>query len=436
MQARQVAVDPLGWFMFVVEGNFAWLAAAWALLALVNLWLLAASLHARRHCSYDAVRRSIDTGLVAAAVPPPLLLMVVLALWSAAWKLLDAGDFALMKRPVASLFGDRMESVSARMEHLINLSAGPAAMPFLLCLTLALACALVALLPSVLAELLPPRDPADGGRSLGLWRWLDQGFRLLRTAKWIAVFAFFILLPAGAWLQYGGREQEVSYLGIALGSSALAFLSVTRLFGAVSLNKLSRAFTRLRVVIDTAIDVDNWLRERPVGSTPRLRIMARYASLLRYLGEQDYERIVIVAHSQGTVITVDLLRYLKARHPEFLRRLPPIDLLTFGSPLRQLYALRFPAIYGWANNPDPREAGVASWCNGYGSGDYVGRNLWDSATGTPWKPGRSGEQREFCTGALAHTRYFKSLSPDVARAVTAAIVNAHAHASPDLRGAA
>jgi hypothetical protein len=436
MRARQIPVEPLSWFMFVVEGNFAWLVSAWTLLALINLSLLATSLWTKHHCDYDDVRRSIDTGLIAAAVPPSLLLMVVLALWSAAWKMLDAGGFALMKTPVASLFSDKMESVSARMEQLINVSAGPAAMPFLLCLALALACSVVAVLPSVLAELLPPRDPADPARSLGLWRWLDQGFRLLQAAKWIVVCAFFLLLPAGAWLQYGSRGQEISYLGIALGGSALAFLSVTRLFGAVPLNRLSRTFARLRVVIDTAIDVDNWLRERPVGRTPRLRIMARYASLLRYLSEQDYERIVIVAHSQGTVITADLLRYLKARHPEFLGQLCPIDLLTFGSPLRQLYAARFPAIYGWARNPEPREAGVASWRNGYGSGDYVGRNLWDSTNRAPWQPGRTGDQKEFCTGALAHTRYFMQLSPDVARAITAAIVDANTRVGPDLRGAA
>lgn len=435
MRVQLDRVDLLNWAVYLIQGTFAWMVIAWIVLGGVNLGLLGTGLYVKRQCRYNDVHRSIDTSLIAASVPAPLLLIVVLALWSGTLHLLKAGNFAMMKTPVGTLFGVGTASVETRFAELIDLSAGPAAIPFLICLTLAFTCAVVALLPSIVAELRPPHKPMDESRSLSLWRWLDQGFRLLHLAKWIAVCAFFLLLPAGIVLQYSKIQLDLPYLGVALGGSALVFLSVTRLFSAVSLQKLSRSFARLRVVIDTAIDVDNWLRERPVGHTPRLRIMARYASLLRFLEEQGYERIVIVSHSQGTVITLDLLRYLRARNPAFLRQLGPIDLLTFGSPLRQLYAARFPAIYGWARKADPNEAGVASWCNGYGSGDYVGRNLWDSADGTPWQPGRTAGQREFCTGAMAHTHYFKAQSHDVAAAITAAIDHA-AGGHHDLRGAA
>ena len=46
---------------------------------------------------------------------------------------------------------------------------------------------------------------------------------------------------------------------------------------------------------------------------PRARIFSRYASLLADVCKRGYSRVVIVSHSQGTVITADLLRYL-ARH--------------------------------------------------------------------------------------------------------------------------
>lgn len=322
--------------------------------------------------------------------------------------------------------GDASTTLSDRLQTLIDLSASPAAIPFPVCIVVAFACAVVAFMPSVIAELLPPPAPTQGERTLGLWRWLNQGFRLLQAAKWIAVAAFFLLLPSGALLQYRPNFPWTSQnLGVVVGGSALAYLSLTRLMGGVSLGKLSRAFASLRVVIDTAIDVDNWLRERPVGETSRLRIMARYVSLLRHLKSEGYERIGVISHShsQGTVITLDLLRYLKARYPAFLAQLAPIDLLTFESSLRQLYAARFPGIYGWVRNANLCDAGLASWGNGYGSGDYVGRNLWKGNLQTllqstpPYKQGCY----EFCTGALGHIHYLDKHSPRVATAILATL---------------
>jgi hypothetical protein len=424
MEAKGITLTPLNWFVFFVEGHFAWLVLAWGALALVNLTLLVAGVYAKYRHPYDDVRRSIDTGLIAAAVPAPLLLVVVLTLWSGYAALLREHAPGLMATVVPTAWGDASTTLSDRLKTLIDLSASPAAVPFLVCMVVAFACAIVAFLPSVIAELLPPPAPTQGTRALGLWRWLNQGFRLLRAAKWIAVAAFFLLLPAGALLRYRPIFPWTSQdLGLVVGGSALAYLSLTRLMGGVSLGKLSRAFASLRVVIDTAIDVDNWLRERPVGETPRLRIMARYVSLLRHLKSEGYERIVVVSHSQGTVITLDLLRYLKARNAGFLAQLAPIDLLTFGSPLRQLYAARFPGIYGWARNANLSDAGVASWGNGYGSGDYVGRNLWKGNLQTLLQstPPHKKGCYEFCTGALGHIHYFDKHSPGVATAILAAL---------------
>src|SRR5205814_4998664 len=83
-----------------------------------------------------------------------------------------------------------------------------------------------------------------------------------------------------------------------------------------------------RSVIDAATDVDNHLREHPRGRTPRARIGARYASLMRHICQwrdphdlHGYDALVIVAHSQGAVITADLLRYLKREKDPTLRRL-------------------------------------------------------------------------------------------------------------------
>ena len=192
----------------------------------------------------------------------------------------------------------------------------------------------------------------------------------------------------------------------------------------------------LRSFLDVALDVINWLRLHPLDSNPRARICARFSSLLRHIDTwtptdsgDGYRAIVILAHSQGTVITADLLRYLKEqnRSPRL-----PIYFFTMGCPLRQLYSLRFPHLYGWARHharmwagaePQPSEIGVRMWVNAYRSGDYVGRYLWHSddiaGPGAPvWSippPQDDGSgKREFCIGAGAHTHYWDETAPDIA----------------------
>lgn len=60
---------------------------------------------------------------------------------------------------------------------------------------------------------------------------------------------------------------------------------------------------------------------------------------MRELSKQDATRVVLVAHSQGTIIAAATL--LQAT--DFVERYP---LLTFGAPLRRLYACNFPAYFG------------------------------------------------------------------------------------------
>jgi predicted alpha/beta hydrolase family esterase len=78
---------------------------------------------------------------------------------------------------------------------------------------------------------------------------------------------------------------------------------------------LSRYLAALRAPLDIALDVDNHFREFPRAAIPRARIFSRYAALLRHVVEQGHDRIVIVAHSQGTVISAELLRYLVSQGP-------------------------------------------------------------------------------------------------------------------------
>src|SRR5205823_388651 len=116
----------------------------------------------------------------------------------------------------------------------------------------------------------------------------------------------------------------------------------------------------LRAPLDAALDIDNHFREFPRRAIPRARIFARYVAVLNRIAAHGYDHIVIVSHSQGTVISTELLRYMKERAarpqpspgadrvaPLWGRLSGHLELLTAGCPLRQLYAARFPVLYEW-----------------------------------------------------------------------------------------
>jgi hypothetical protein len=204
------------------------------------------------------------------------------------------------------------------------------------------------------------------------------------------------------------------------------------------------------------LDVDNYLRLHPRNDNPSARIYARYTSLLRYLCRQvtpegeHYDAFIIVAHSQGTVISADLLRFLAIDPDPALVQLEAskkISLFTMGSPLRQLYSYAFPHLYRWAINepasinttlalepkvkPCPENLlGVKTWVNCFRSGDYVGRYVWRSDRAIEqWFRVEAQNtrsfisadpdltRREFCLGGGAHTHYWNKYAPEVAQEI-------------------
>lgn len=242
-----------------------------------------------------------------------------------------------------------------------------------------------------------------------LGRWLTAGYRWLDVAVLIVVVASiavslavgFILWPVAHRL-FGEIfpahwSDGVAFLSLVLLKplvlSAASFAAVLTAFGGV----LSRYVPSLRAPLDIALDVDNYFREFPRRSIPRARIFSRYAALLKHVAGQGYDRIVIVSHSQGTVISAEVLRFLSDaghglpsenhdRAGKLFEMLgAEVRLLTLGCPLRQLYAARFPSLYGWVlashkggNGPKAADIGVRLWANAFTSGDYVGRWLWSS----------------------------------------------------------
>ena len=324
------------------------------------------------------------------------------------------------------------------------------------------------------------RQRTQHARDLG--RWLTTGYRWLDLVV-AAISAVGVTLSLGiallflatvfehgmvtGWLAsaglttlvtvLGGLESTVSELSQKLFDPLQALVFSAAGVGAMlSLlgGQLSRRLPALRGPLDVAMDVDNHFREFPRSDIPRAHIFSRYAALLRHVQAEGYERVVIVSHSQGTVISAELMRFLTSRDgmaptPDDApllddAPLPPVSLLTLGCPLRQLYGARFPGLYAWvlARNgnvfgPRAADIGVQRWMNAFCSGDYVGRWLWSHAdrdaalkhpmlnpvghdpfgrvdvygdfNPTPPAEGRLLEAREVevCLGLGAHTHYLE-----------------------------
>jgi len=224
-------------------------------------------------------------------------------------------------------------------------------------------------------------------------------------------------------------------------------------------------FKSASTILDTVLDVDNYLRTSPAGNTPRARVVERYTSLLHYVHKQPYDRIIIVAHSLGSLISADLLRFLNHNRIPSLTSYAfagagpgstPIRLFTMGNPLRQLLNRFFPDLYQYIRpvpddsgeapqpqvrpgvipkdaRPDPKDLGIEVWLNYYRSGDYVGRSLWldhwmdrtqgGDHAGFPGAPtadpftDRTLERVEACIGLGAHTHYWDRSAPDIGTVV-------------------
>jgi len=253
----------------------------------------------------------------------------------------------------------------------------------------------------------PANAAPDEAGSKHLGRWLTRGYRSLDGVVHAVTVAAVLLglLVVLSFLdvkvfRYEDAAIEVSqWLLKPLVISAAGVTAALIALGGL----LSKYLPAVRGPLDIALDVDNHFREFPRSNIPRARIFARYAALLRHVQAAGYDHIVIVSHSQGTVISAELLRYLSSQdgRPPGDGDAPmlggaalgPVRLFTLGCPLRQLYAARFPTLYRWVitrhgavSGPRAADIGVERWLNAFSSGDYVGRWLWsdhDPDDGTP-----------------------------------------------------
>lgn len=425
-----------------------WVVLAVACAAVVGLgWR--AGIAARERADAHAVRHAIRTGRLGLFASLGAFVVFVTAAWA-----LVSGPLCSRLKPVAypafffgtdSPGGDGCSWFSERLAGSTETFALVALM-----LSLVIGFVVVVLAPCLAAELKLWRYRRPG--SIGVW--LARGYRamdrLLGWGSWIALAGMMIgaalLLDSLLRLAWTPPWASLAWMAKVLGGwsadllQAIVIAVAGTTTGLLALGRVTAKRLRaVRVPLDAALDVDVHFREFPREAIPRVRIVERYVALLRHVIAQGFRHVVIVAHSQGSVITADLLCYLKHRRALLDADAPAqgraedrprdalaeldaalrdlqVDLLTVGCPLRQLYAQRFPAQYGWASTPDPAQLGVRRWFNAWGAADYVGRWLWSSGGPLPLDVSDqafdrpvidAADRRDLCIGPDAHTHYFE-----------------------------
>ena len=438
--ATQSVIEAL---LLVIEGVYVSLVVAWITFVLTLLMahfggsLVKLLSNGKRATAEQQARifRACWTGRLTLALPAAAFLLITLALWElvgqAAAKVIPnfPYDFPLLYR----VFGSRFRPISSQavIGFLVR-DSGTSGLALMLLLTgVAAAIALWALLPAALTEVIPPRSSSTRSTD-ALDHWLTNGFSILRQAGRLVYIGFAVVLPVFGLLDAFGAREKIAASLMSQGSIAFVRDLTDRTFywfdtvllasaGTLMLvrGRLKNIALGLRSPLDVLLDVDSYLREHPLARNPRARICARYASLLRYVSHwQDrdgipYDAVVIIAHSQGTVITADLLRFARIiREPSLARlgRELPVYLLTMGCPLVQLYELRFPHLYNWVDDAVhvPNVLGLRGWVNMYRSGDYVGRSL-ELGLAPP-----TLQWRDVRIGAGAHTHYWDVTAREVA----------------------
>src|SRR5262245_15714469 len=361
-----------------------------------------------------AARRSLDTARLALFGSAALFTVLSLVLWSVLSYVVGRELTGFIYLPV--LFGGTYRSPEHFLDDRIR-TVGGFFTPLMLAFTVLASLALLVLGPSLLEEISPTTNVDARGRrreavvwSERLGRWLDDGLRWLKRVFVVVVTPGAIVCGA-LYLGFVYREFACAtgepgdlakwlagWLDTLQGEMLVAagkWLAGGAVTVAALGSRFTKTFGRLRVALDAVLDIDSYFADPPSHRPPRARIFSRYAALLVYLRDRGYARIVIVSHSQGTVISADLLRYLHVHHrlPDVVGHLP-LSLVTVGSPLRDLYAERFPLLYGWmgstasgfaAAGPSASDVGAVEWVNACRSGDYVGRFLWTPAGRRPYR---------------------------------------------------
>jgi hypothetical protein len=408
------------------------LHVVWLLLTVViGLLCWATASREWRHRAWNTAWTARVTLTLSTALFANLTLAIWAALFAGVKNVLPAGDFTPLRMGVVL---DRLLCLNPStvqpaewVKNALTVSASRAFIYITIAFAVFVIAAIWSILPSVIVETKQPEQTKEPTRMRALGVWLTRGLNFIPfAAELFGALLVGVVYLACRQVVDCKPPADSSWTAISAAAALLAALIAARFW-----------LPGASAALDVMLDVDNYLRHHPKKSTPRARIAERFASLFRFLLNEkqckhDYDAIVIIAHSQGSIITADLLRFLKWKDKPLSDALMAknLALFTMGNPLRQLYKRAFPGLYPWvwpATGPAPGDIGVCQWINAYRSGDYVGRIItgdfdeprWNRRVQDPQNKGlptvtSANGIDEMCIGEGAHLHYWDQHGEDIA----------------------
>lgn len=231
-------------------------------------------------------------------------------------------------------------------------------------------------LPAVLADYAgaPPTDPRarQVARSRALASLTDPAVAVVAG---LALFTVVVMAALAVWYlsERGGYESLPGYSPAI--TRASVFVTLTLATGLVAVAVQAYRDRQMRRVVAVLWDVITfWPRANHPLTPPCYaeRTVPELLGRLETLTAQPDTRVVLAAHSQGTVIAAAALLQHNGD--------TGAALMTFGSPLRRLYARNFPAYFGTGALPRLCERQRPRWINLWALTDPIGSWVNDAGT--------------------------------------------------------